>query len=353
MTELEINAEQVKHGVPSAEAVAFANKLVLKNPTLPYVAGMPDVPWFIKDLDEKLSGRHHQKKLLLPNLKSCGGIGIFSDYSESGACSTYTFLICNMDWVFPFLKNFGEIKEKFRLNTPKKEIAFTDRDFGPLRAAMPELLGQANILNGLLFTLVVDKRLISIFGENSRSSIKKLREELRTHGADNWKPEVAERVFRILHPVGYLFGLLSGENQKVFWMTDQDNIVGNPAQTKSVGQLYRNTLHSYARGRKIQLIGFAQSFPETSSRMDVNAMTEVSDLVAGVTQFIYSHLHDLDAKVTPGTKPLVEFMGYQGVGLKKLTYLMRPDEKGAITTGFLDVSLKEHPADATVVPLYF
>jgi len=338
----------------SPEALALANKLVLKVPPLPYVKDLQDVPWFISDFDQKLAERHRQKLLLLPNLKECSGIGIFSDYSEGPACTAYTFLVCDMDWVFPFLKTFGEIKERFGLNSPKKkEIAYTDRDYGPLRAALPDLLRQANILNGLLFTLVVDKKLISAFGKNSKANLYQLQKELQVLGSANWKPVVAERMFRILHFIGYLFGLLSGENQKVFWMTDHDSIVANDQQTETVGRFFSNTIRSYARGRTIKHIGFAKSFNAVEPHMDLNAMTEISDLAAGVVQFIYSHLPDLNAPVTNGTRSLLEFMGYQGVGLKKLTYLIKSAGGDAVTTGFIDISLKEFPADASYIPLFF
>ena len=216
--------------IESFDIGEFANEMVLKKPPIPLLVNVQGAPGFIQIIEDMLLKAKKGRRLLLPNLHITESVAVFSDYSgedPKARFATYSFIFVSWNALYFYLEKQKEIRERYGLNEPYKEIAFKSLGYSPLRKASPELLKAAESIPGLLFTMVVDKSITSIIGENNRDGLKKITAILKDHNLGEWKDETAEKLMRIVHTVAYWLVVLTKEDQKVFWMTDDDSIAAN------------------------------------------------------------------------------------------------------------------------------
>jgi hypothetical protein len=173
-------------------------------------------------------------------------IGIFSDYSgeSTGNYYTYAFLICAWGSLSVFKREMKRVREEFGLRS--KEIEFKDFGMGEIQRALPSYLEILNgYVPGLLFTLVVDKRLKSLFGSPDKSTLVALMQMLEERGFGKRRPHFAGKVMRVVHTAAFLTALLGREGQKIFWMSDHDAVCPNPDMHDRMLWLYHNVLSLY------------------------------------------------------------------------------------------------------------
>lgn len=345
------NAEQKK------QIEQFANELAWKKPKLNILkAKYRDQYTAISNaLQEHLLCSYARGKLILPNLKAFNNesVAAFSDYSGegSGKYNTYSVLVCGWNLVGPFHNKMKEIRQKHSLGD--KEISFKDFGMGQVARALPEYLVALNNLVPLLVTLAVDKRLATLFGPEPKASKSLLVETLEDTGLGSWKPNVAEKLVRIVHLVAFFVGLLTNDGQKIFWMTDHDEISPNEEQFKNSLALFQRVLGLYARdGYKFPIIGGAIPFAERS--IEMLDLLSVTDVVAGsleqyLTQKDLAGVEGIQVK--PGADHVLRWLAHDGIGIKKLNILMRPGTEGMIQPTILELSLKEPPQNMAFIPI--
>src|SRR5215218_7019458 len=207
---------------------SLANDLVLKRPNLPILKNDLRFPPIVQAIETRLLDLMDKGELLLPNLQdNTDAIAVFSDYSgdsKDALYNTYSFLFCSPHYLEYFEREMEKIRELYGLNTPFKEIKFEHLHYGPIaRSLYDYLILLNNYVPGLLFTLIVDKRITSLFGEPAREAQKYASKILRENGFGEWKGKVAERLLRVVHTISYFLALLSKDGQYIFWMTDNDN----------------------------------------------------------------------------------------------------------------------------------
>ena len=109
-------------------------------------------------------------------------VAIFSDYGgeSCGRFNTYSALVCGIGYTGLFQKKMKSVREKHALR--EKEIAFKDFGMGALRRALPDYLDALDHLPGLLCTLVIDKRIPTVFGPQEKSTRNRLAKILEDEG---------------------------------------------------------------------------------------------------------------------------------------------------------------------------
>ena len=155
--------------------IAKAREIILHDPDLNVLSAEREADYspLVRSMEAEFKKLHATGKLLLPDLSALANqtIGIFSDYSgESiGNYDTYSFLICGWGSLHPFWQQMQQVRKRFAMGS--KEIAFKDFGMGVIQRALPSYLETLNgYVPGLLFTLVVDKRTVSLFGSRDRST---------------------------------------------------------------------------------------------------------------------------------------------------------------------------------------
>ena len=341
----------------------FANRLVLKNPQLPLIKVDSEMvpPAFVQLLDQMLTKAHQKHRLLLPNLHDdVESISVFSDYGgehKESRYFTYSVLVGGWNALFSFFPHMQDLRARFGLHDPYKEIEFKSLRYGPLRAALPEILHTSDYLvPGLLCTLVVEKSLGTILTGDTTDGLASIQEILKQNGFDVWKAKVSEKALRVAHVASYLTALLSRPGHKVFWMTDEDAIAANVATHETLADLFYRLLDYYSAGQPFAARGYATPFKKEKgvSREDLTDVLALTDLAAGALASWFTDSRDGEPEqVRESTNEILLWLCGQGVGLKKLTFKIDKTDQGQMTASSVVFKRKEEPKDLQLVPIMF
>lgn len=306
-------------------------------------------------IETELKKRDAAGLLLLPDLSALANstVGIFSDYSGEGDGNylTYSFLICAWGSLATFWREMKKLRANCALGN--KEIEFKDFGMGVMRAALPGYLDLLNgYVPGLLFTIVVDKRILSLFGPQDRSTGVALSERLEEQGFGKLKPQIAEKAFRVVHTAAFLTALLGHDGQKIFWMSDHDAICPDAKAHERLLALFHNVLSLYT-ARQFGLIGGARPFSERST--DFLDLLSAADIVAGsVGQYFTSRgkVGEQNACVKEGAEKVLVWLGHDGLALKKLCIQLCLGDDGTIRFGAVEFNPKQTPDSVTFLPIH-
>lgn len=210
----------------------LANKSLLKDIPLPLLKNSSEFPEISKIIEGHLVKLHGRNELFLPDLHyNNETICVFSDYSGDSPDSlynTYSFLFAANDSLCFFNNKMKGIRKNHSLDQPHVEIAFKKTNYAQIRRALKDYLTAANnLINGLLLTIIIEKKIKSVIGANNKQNVLEIKKLLESLGYGSWDERVAEKILRITHIISYFVALLSHENQNIFWMTDNDDIIPN------------------------------------------------------------------------------------------------------------------------------
>lgn len=351
-----INAKKIE--IAPKEVVDYAKSMVLLKPNLNILRAeqKDNSPEIAHILQEKFLQSDARGKLVLPNMRAHGNetVAVFSDYSgeSSGNYFTYSFLVCAWNLTGNFFEQMKQARRNSGLSD--KEIAFKDFGLEPVRNVLPEYLRHLdNLVPGFLFTLVVDKKISCLFGKNHRKTLIDNANDLRDYDLGLWKPDVAEKLLRVVHVGAFLTGLLAHHGQKIFWMSDNDAICANEKLHVNALNLFSRVLANYSRPESgFSLIGGAAPFKQR----DIKTLDLLS--IADVTSSSIAHyLSRKDASssndfgVKGGSEQVLQWLAHDGVGLKKMVVTLRPAEDGQIYASSLEFNLQTPVESAIVIPI--
>lgn len=338
--------------------IALADRLAWKRPNLkvlqPQYADQYSPLSLL--LQEHIERSDIRGKLILPDLRAFGNasVGVFSDYGgeSSGAYYTYSVLVCGLNIAGALHQAMKDIRDRHALGT--KEIAFKDFRMGQIQRALPDYLNALDtLLPGFLFTLAVDKHLITLFGPQEKTTHDQPAELLRSEGLGDRKPQIAEKLVRIVHLTAFLCGLLAHDGHKVFWMTDHDAICANAQLHQQTLNFFNRALLVYKRqGYSFPVVGGAAPFTERN--IEMLDLLSVADIVAGsLDQYLTQRdtVAPEDISVKQGCDLVLQWLGHDGIGLKKMNVLIRPGKGGLIEGATLEFALENPPADAKMIPI--
>jgi hypothetical protein len=349
-------------GQPSAELIhkitEFANKLAWKQPDLtvlkPEFSGQ--YPLVAEAMQLHIKASDWPKRLVLPDLRAFNNetVAIFTDYggeSKKAKFLTYSTLVCGWNLTHRFLEMMEIVRHQHGLGT--KEIAFKDFRMGQVQRSLPGYLTALDMVPGFLFTLAIDKRLTSLFGPQGKETRELIARALAEAGLGERKPEVNEKLLRVVHVAAFLAGLLAHDGQKLFWMTDHDAISPTCEMHEKTLTLFQRVLGLYARkGYSFPLMGAALPLEERSLIM--LDLLSATDIVAGSLDQYMSQMQSVpiaDIKVKQGCDLVLQWLTRDGIGLKKMNVIIRPGQKTAIEAATLEFNLKNPPQGSTFIPV--
>ena len=176
------------------------------------------------------------------------------------------------------------VRQRHGLGT--KEIAFKDFRLGQVQRSLPDYLTALNVVPGFLFTLAVDKRLTSLFGPQGKETRELIAQALAQTGAGERKPEVNEKLLRVVHVAAFLTGLLAHDGQKIFWMTDHDAIAPTHEMHEKMLILFQRVLGTYAR-REFSFQSMSGAVPFEERDLHTLDLLSSTDIVAGRSTSIW------------------------------------------------------------------
>ena len=331
-----------------------ANKLVWKSPdfNLLHSHSYEEYPLIARVLHDQLVKGYNQQRLFLPDLSAFNNesVAVFSDYGgeSSGNYYTYSAVVCGWSYIGAFASRMAEVRKTNSLG--EKEIAFKDFGMGQVRRALPDyLVALNNLLPGFLCTLIVDKKIKTLLGPDE----KELAGILRKEGVGEWKQGVVEKLLRIAHMTAFLTTLLARDGQKIFWMTDNDNVCANEEQHKGALALFERATRIYRRrNQNFPLIGGAMPFQPKS--LDFLDILSAADVTASTLEHYFTRKDkefEAELAVKPGAESVLRWLTSDGIGLKKATFIVRLREDGRIETGTVEFVPTE-PTDTTLIPIF-
>lgn len=349
----ELTEEQKK------QVESLANELILRDIQIPLIGAKTQVPELSKIIEDHLIKLKNRNALLLPNLSYHNEtISIFSDYggdSKGSLYHTYSFLFSAYQPIAFFFDKMAAIRKNHGLDDPFVEISFKELHYGPIKRALTDyLIAANNLIPGLLLTIVIDKKVESVIGPNSRNTLQEIQDILKNEGIGDWKKKISEKVLIVLNIIGYFCALLSQEGQNLFWMTDNDAIVSNKEKLNSILKLWGLILHNYAPNRYKNIGAAIPEFYEDSNhKQQLLDVLSITDLIAGSIEHYYTRndtMEELDIK--EDVNKVLIWMTEQGVGLKKLSLVIRPGSNAGWETGVIEFKSKGKQGYFKFEPLY-
>ena len=335
--------------------IQAARKLTWINPVINVLKHIDtsDYNGLVKVIEDVLQKENNRKSLLLPELKKhTETLAIFSDYGGEAKDSnylTYSFLVCDFHVAMEFITEYMQgIRNKHNLD--EKEISFKDLRFGPLKRSLkPYLESLDKAVPGFLFTVVIEKKIQTVFGATNKKIPKEIVTLLNDSGYGKWKTNTAEKLLRIVHISAYLTGLFSKDGQKLFWMTDHDSIAPNEKKQMDMLNLFSNTLSIYTKN-KFDVVGGAVPFD--SKNMGMLDLLSSTDLVSGAIEHYLTRKDNLDEfTIKKEADEILQWLGHDGVALKKRTILIKSEDNNSYSGGNLVFKPKALPEGIKIIPI--
>lgn len=271
----------------------------------------------------------------LPDFALDDKVAVISDFGgeHKGAnFFTYSFLIISYSKIGPFIKAVSELRRKHNILDPYSEFAYKDLNYGPRKRALPEFLDIVDtLLHGALVTLVVDKKIESLFGKTKKSAYPTIQKAFIDAGLGEWKFEPAEKALRISHAISFFASLITHNNQRLLWYCDNDAVNDNEKVFNDTKTILNSTLGLYLT-HTFEILGFAKSFTEKSHLDD---LLSIADFSAGIIQDLMTGHHSENDQIQEKKIPLIKWLTKRSTFLTKITIQMLQLPNGDLGSGII------------------
>jgi hypothetical protein len=212
----------------------------------------------------------------LPDFASARTLLIGSDYSGQHSTSDFEalgFLVADSDRLQPWLAARSDLRER---NLPDgRRMSFKNLGDKKRAAVLSEFMEASERIHGLLLVVLVDKRIKTIFRQDSGGDPAGIEEELLA----GWPAKVEERLLRVCHIAALLVAGLSRPGQNIVWIGDQDEIAANELRLRQFTEASGRIISAYLEHSLGHLrVGTTAS---DSGTRDVEDFVSIADLAAG------------------------------------------------------------------------
>lgn len=223
-----------------------------------------------------------------PDLRKDDDLAIAADYSGEHESSKYrilTFLLTDRSSIVDGWEQ-TRLEIRKRHLPDQRTFAFKKLNDALLQKALFPFLDATSRLNGIIFSVALDKRLAtSTLGFQT--------------DAAGLKQKVLSKLVQIAAFGSLLVGGLSRPGQQLRWITDDDETVSNEAAVAKAGHVIASLLDLMAaRGLVPASIGISSKFDDLKRAEDLCA---IPDLVGGA---LCEFIEAFPGELTPGTSQL-------------------------------------------------
>jgi hypothetical protein len=181
---------------------------------------------------------------LLPSIRSGSSLVIASDYGGEHQSACYR----SISLILAEIQSLGywnDLREETRKKIIKDSRRLSYKQLADARRAraLVPFLRAANTIPGLLVTFLIDKRIDSLFCEDSGAP------SLTWSIIDRatWSRGSFEKMFRVAHFGALLVAGLSAPGQDLLWITDQDEIVANLQKHHEATSVFAHVMSHYLK----------------------------------------------------------------------------------------------------------
>jgi len=271
----------------------------------------------------------------LPDLRSATTLLIGADYSgEDGKAPyrVYSLLLTSMDAWAGWEPKRLQIREEYFSDS--RRISFKKLSDRQRSRSLLPILTAANSLDGLVFSLAINKQCPSVFAARPPLDLG----NPQFAAFRKWKPNVLEKAFLILHISGLLVAGLAEPGQDLLWFTDQDPIAANDQRVCELTQLFTWISSFYLTfDMKHCRCGTSRC---DSGTLQIEDLLAIPDLVAGalseqltvrandpaeLTGVFWMHRGDFSEK----TRNITWWLSDASQPLKRLVCVVDPNQNGS------------------------
>jgi len=286
---------------------------------------------FFHFLDSDISKFACEHEDGLPDLSSASTLLLGSDYSgekNTNKYSVYSFLVTSLDSLSKWEPKRLSIRRNFF--SDKRRMSFKRLGDNQRRRALEPLLEAANSINGLSFSIAINKKCNSLFSDTVPLDLN----NPDFYAYKKWKTDVLRKAFIIIHFFGFLLAGCAREGQNVIWFTDEDDIAANNERIYELTNLFSWISSGYL-SFNLGHCRCGTSRCDDGSRQ-IEDFLAIPDLIAGAlaeqfdlrtekaSKVFWIHRGDFSDK----TRRITWWFSDTKNPLKRLVYIIDPTEKG-------------------------
>ena len=294
------------------------NWIALTNPSL----GLLDT------VSDSIANMEIAGSIGLPNLRSPKQVFLFSDYGgfhDEAGQEVYSILLVDEPSVAAFRLRSRAIRQE--LNLASSVVAFKRLREGKIARTAERFLAAADQLNGLLFSVGIDKSIKymtpdALGGLPARFS--------------HWQTGAFERMLRIANVATMLLSCLLQDGQDVVWISDEDQIMPSDRHGQDTVAAMMELAKRYFPILLGNLTAMPVSKVTASDRLLCEDLLSIPDLAAGaLCEFTTGNLPNESTMstrmVVPAnrqprdrSRPILDWYNDENQGLKRLFLELGP-----------------------------
>lgn len=290
------------------------------------------VSGLMRGFSESISQMELRHPGLLPDIRKGATVFIGSDYGGQHASAkyeTYTFILADFENCINW-ENFRRNWRRLFL-TDGRRMSYKNLNDKRCRKALLPFLYAANSIPGIVVTVLVDKRIRTLFEPLEYPEKEKSPIDYR-----NWKEPVFEKLLRITHFASLFLAGLSRPSQNVIWITDEDEIVPNDARMRDATNLFA-IISSHYLNHTLGHFRWGTTKIDSKERQ-LEDLVSIADLVAGSLSFVFTKYSEADTvpksdlivpppqNVPRKTKDIMDWFADNTQILKRIVYAIEPLE---------------------------
>lgn len=226
-------------------------------------------------ISELIAERESENSRLFTSLRNGPTLILASDYSGHHASATHealSFLLVDSIYLW----RWDEMRQSLRTKVlGKRRLSFKDlRDF-KRRKVLSAFLEAANTIPGLSLTVLIDKKINSLFTMKDKLDMSHPALQLYAH----WKERTFERLLRVGHLGALLISCMCAPGQEIMWFTDHDDIVANDERLIEGTEVIGHLLGHYLQN-DIKHFRFGSAASDDGSLL-IEDLIAIPDLIAG------------------------------------------------------------------------
>jgi hypothetical protein len=204
---------------------------------------------------------------------------IASDYSgehRGAANSVYSFLVTDIDAWHDWEKRRVRLRRSIGHS---RRFSFKDLGDSRKRDALPRLLDAADSLHGLSLTILIDRRVRTLF-EPPTDVVHAL----------PWNGPTREKALRVIHFAALIAACTGQRNQHILWVTDQDAIAEGDSRRWALAETFATALSSMTTTN----FGHIRVATTENDRGDLSLedLVAIPDMVAGAASEVWTKAGD-------------------------------------------------------------
>ena len=276
-----------------------------------------------------------------PDLHSGSLILCVSDYSGEEKKSLYSinsFLFINLEGSRSWNEKRKYLREVYLGD--KRRISFKNLSDKKRRKALVPFLENADGIPGIIITVAIDKKLKNLFFEDPEPKDWQKPPEgmLLSKIREKWKKDVFSKLMATIHLVSFFFSGLSRPGQDIYWFSDKDQIMANPARIREATEIFAHIFSHYLT-HDFRHMKCGTTIADDGTML-LQDLVSITDLAAGafgelLTRQRHAHMKanseigiPLPENLTDKTKLLTFWLSQTFHPLKRLNFVIEPRSPG-------------------------